>query len=167
MSGSHTQPSELLKLVPEGSVPNERRRKPAMLHRQSIPSVTTHVHGDSVTKMWSAYLVEAEKHDQRISDGWRDDANGVLIFVRPGPLIPYNRPIDKFKRPGCSQQPSEPSSLKATKSYPRTPVTKRRSFSDRSHSNSPVLPVTNSSSQWPFHRHLLLHPLFWSTACGC
>ncbi|KAH9962312.1 hypothetical protein BGW80DRAFT_1255672 [Lactifluus volemus] len=81
MSVSHTQPSELLKLVPEGSAPNERRRKPAMLHRQTIPSVTAHVHEDSVTKMWSAYMVEAEKHDQRISDGWRDDANGVLIFA--------------------------------------------------------------------------------------
>jgi hypothetical protein len=107
MSELDTQPSELLKLAHEDSAPNERRWKPGMLHRHTIPSVTGRE--DSAAKMWSAYLVEAERHDQRISDGWKDDANGLLIFVRPNPLIPCDCRTDKFKRPGCSQQPSEPS----------------------------------------------------------
>ncbi|KAI9438714.1 hypothetical protein H4582DRAFT_1814049, partial [Lactarius indigo] len=29
--------------------------------------------------MWSMYLSESEKHDKAISDGWKDDANGVLV----------------------------------------------------------------------------------------
>ncbi|KAH9172720.1 hypothetical protein EDB89DRAFT_856612 [Lactarius sanguifluus] len=32
-------------------------------------------------KMWSIYLSESEKHDKDISDGWKDDANGVLVFT--------------------------------------------------------------------------------------
>jgi hypothetical protein len=87
MSELDTQPSKLLKLAHEDSDPNERRGKAGILHRHTIPSVAAHE--DSVT-MWSAYLVEAEKHDQRISDGWKDGANGVLIFVRPNLLIPCN-----------------------------------------------------------------------------
>lgn len=42
---------------------------------------------DSVDKMWSAYMEEAEKHDERVSDAWRDDAEGVLVFVSPNTEI--------------------------------------------------------------------------------
>ncbi|KAH9054832.1 hypothetical protein EDB87DRAFT_1568024, partial [Lactarius vividus] len=40
---------------------------------------------DPSDKMWSIYLSESEKHDKVISDGWKDDANGVLVFVRISP----------------------------------------------------------------------------------
>ncbi|KAH8982898.1 hypothetical protein EDB92DRAFT_1620088 [Lactarius akahatsu] len=36
---------------------------------------------DPSDKMWSIYLSESEKHDKIISDGWKDDANGVLVFT--------------------------------------------------------------------------------------
>lgn len=36
--------------------------------------------------MWLMYLSESEKHDQAMSDGWKEDANGVLVFVRTSPL---------------------------------------------------------------------------------
>ena len=36
---------------------------------------------DSVDKMWSGYMEEAKNHDERVSDAWKDDANGVLVFV--------------------------------------------------------------------------------------
>ncbi|KAF8269478.1 hypothetical protein EI94DRAFT_1725110 [Lactarius quietus] len=36
---------------------------------------------DSVDKMWSGYMNEAKNHDERVSDAWRDDANGVLVFT--------------------------------------------------------------------------------------
>ncbi|KAF8269479.1 hypothetical protein EI94DRAFT_1799154 [Lactarius quietus] len=37
--------------------------------------------GDPSDKMWLMYLSEAEKHDKDISDAWKDDANGVLVFT--------------------------------------------------------------------------------------
>jgi hypothetical protein len=43
--------------------------------------------GDPSDKMWLMYLFESEKHDKDISDAWKDDANGVLVFVRISPSI--------------------------------------------------------------------------------
>ena len=37
--------------------------------------------------MWLMYLSESEKHAKDISDAWKDDANGVLVFVRVSPSI--------------------------------------------------------------------------------
>ncbi|KAI9456353.1 hypothetical protein BJY52DRAFT_560492 [Lactarius psammicola] len=37
--------------------------------------------GDPSDKLWLMYLSESEKHDRAISDGWKDDANGVLVFT--------------------------------------------------------------------------------------
>jgi hypothetical protein len=39
--------------------------------------------------MWLMYLSESEKHDKDISDAWKDDANGVLVFVRISPSMIY------------------------------------------------------------------------------
>ncbi|KAI0252544.1 hypothetical protein BJV78DRAFT_342802 [Lactifluus subvellereus] len=50
-----------------------------MLSRLTIPSATAHE--DSVNKMWSAYMEEAEKYDERMSDAWKGDADGVLVFT--------------------------------------------------------------------------------------
>jgi hypothetical protein len=38
-------------------------------------------------KMWSGYMNEAKNHDERVSDAWKDDANGVLVFVSPSTNI--------------------------------------------------------------------------------
>ncbi|KAH9018712.1 hypothetical protein EDB85DRAFT_600317, partial [Lactarius pseudohatsudake] len=37
--------------------------------------------GDPSDKTWLMYLSESEKYDKAISDGWKDDANGVLVFT--------------------------------------------------------------------------------------
>jgi hypothetical protein len=37
--------------------------------------------------MWSGYMNEAKNHDERVSDAWKDDANGVLVFVSPNSAI--------------------------------------------------------------------------------
>ncbi|KAI9438708.1 hypothetical protein H4582DRAFT_1814466, partial [Lactarius indigo] len=37
--------------------------------------------GDPTDKTWSMYLSESEKYDMAISDGWKDDANGILVFT--------------------------------------------------------------------------------------
>ncbi|KAH9074296.1 hypothetical protein EDB83DRAFT_2356101 [Lactarius deliciosus] len=36
---------------------------------------------DSENKMWSGYMEVADKHDTRVSDIWKDNANGVLVFT--------------------------------------------------------------------------------------
>ena len=41
-------------------------------------------YGDSYSssKLWSLYLTEADKYDKGLADTWKEDTNGILIFVR-------------------------------------------------------------------------------------
>lgn len=41
----------------------------------------------SGTKMWSAYMKEAEEYDRLMTDGWKDGAIGLLVFVSTDPSI--------------------------------------------------------------------------------
>jgi hypothetical protein len=34
------------------------------------------------------YLDEVKEDDKRISDAWKEDSNGILVFVSPNSLIP-------------------------------------------------------------------------------
>jgi hypothetical protein len=34
-----------------------------------------------VNEMWSEYLENVDDYDKRLTEGWKDDANGVLVFV--------------------------------------------------------------------------------------
>ncbi|KAH9018713.1 hypothetical protein EDB85DRAFT_600337 [Lactarius pseudohatsudake] len=45
------------------------------------PAAHDEARKDSENKMWSGYMEEADKHDTRVSDAWKDDANGVLVFT--------------------------------------------------------------------------------------
>ncbi len=38
-------------------------------------------HEDLVNEMWSEYLKSVDDYDKRLTDGWKADANGVLVFV--------------------------------------------------------------------------------------
>ena len=67
--------------IPEGGV-YRKLMGCACLTTLSVPPS-----GDSSDKMWLMYLSESEKHAKDISDAWKDDANGVLVFVRVSPLI--------------------------------------------------------------------------------
>ena len=52
------------------------------------PSVTPPTtQEDSIDKMWSAYLKEANEHDKFVTDLWRKDTSGVLFFVSFSSLI--------------------------------------------------------------------------------
>ena len=33
--------------------------------------------------MWTEYMKEAEMYDNRDADAWKDDSDGILVFVRP------------------------------------------------------------------------------------
>ena len=39
------------------------------------------VHEDLVNEMWAEYLKNVDDYDRRLTDGWKDDASGVLVFV--------------------------------------------------------------------------------------
>ncbi len=65
--------------IPEGGVYIDLWIAPCLTTPLVPPS------GDPSDKTWSMYLSESEKHDKAISDGWKDDANGVLVFVRISP----------------------------------------------------------------------------------
>ncbi|KAI0000142.1 hypothetical protein BJV74DRAFT_794417 [Russula compacta] len=44
-------------------------------------STRDEVHEDLVNDMWSEYLKDVEDYDTRVTDAWKDDANGVLVFT--------------------------------------------------------------------------------------
>lgn len=64
----------------EGSV-----EKQTILHFLTTPSDT--VQEDSANTMWSTYMKEAVEYDKFMTDGWREDAKGFLVFVSPSLLI--------------------------------------------------------------------------------
>ncbi|KAF8474395.1 hypothetical protein DFH94DRAFT_695460 [Russula ochroleuca] len=44
-------------------------------------STRDEVHEDLVNEMWSGYLKNVDEYDKRVTDGWKEDANGVLVFT--------------------------------------------------------------------------------------
>jgi hypothetical protein len=38
--------------------------------------------------MWNMYINEVKKDDKRMADAWKEDSNGILVFVSPNLLIP-------------------------------------------------------------------------------
>ena len=42
-------------------------------------------HGDSSDGLWSIYLTEAEKQDTEVTESWKGDTDGILVFVSPSP----------------------------------------------------------------------------------
>jgi hypothetical protein len=48
------------------------------------------VHEDLVNKMWFKYMKNVDDYDKRLTDGWKGDANGVLVFVSLHLLVPVS-----------------------------------------------------------------------------
>src|SRR6266404_3657232 len=42
-------------------------------------------HGDSSDGLWTIYLTEAEKQDTEVTESWKGDTEGILVFVSHGP----------------------------------------------------------------------------------
>jgi hypothetical protein len=40
-------------------------------------------HGDPSDGLWSMYLTEAEKQDAEVTESWKGDTDGTLVFVSP------------------------------------------------------------------------------------
>ncbi len=41
----------------------------------------TTVPKDSENTIWNMYLDQVEEEDKRMTDAWKEDANGILVFV--------------------------------------------------------------------------------------
>jgi hypothetical protein len=41
-------------------------------------------HGDASDGLWFMYLTEAEKQDAEVTESWKGDTDGILVFVSPG-----------------------------------------------------------------------------------
>jgi hypothetical protein len=50
-------------------------------------STPTTARQDSGNELWDMYLDEVKEEDKRISDAWKEDSNGILVFVSPNLLI--------------------------------------------------------------------------------
>jgi len=38
-------------------------------------------YGDPSGRLWMMYLTEAEKEDKEITENWKGDTDGILVFV--------------------------------------------------------------------------------------
>lgn len=82
-----TSPAEKLdideKLAPPASPEdvqphNNSRVVPAESHDRD-----TDEYDERAAKFWSVYVQEAESHDKALIETWKDDMEGIIIFVRP------------------------------------------------------------------------------------
>ena len=48
---------------------------------QRLLTTPATVQEDSMNKMWSSYMKEAEEYDKRVTDVWRKDTSNVLNYV--------------------------------------------------------------------------------------
>ena len=56
------------------------------------------VQEDSTNTMWSTYMKEALEYDNFMTEAWREDAKGFLVFVSPGPLVQCGHRTDNLER---------------------------------------------------------------------
>jgi hypothetical protein len=96
--------------------------RPRLTGFVAVPSATAQE--DSVSEMMSTENTsEPREHVQRMTDGWKEDAKGVLIFVSfVQPTLAFYRTdifFFLFQRPAFSPQSSLRLSSKATKCYPQ------------------------------------------------
>jgi hypothetical protein len=72
----------------QGGARNDTSGASRNVVRLSLPSLTPiTVRRDSRTEIWDMYLDEVKEDDKRISDAWKEDSNGILVFVSPNLLI--------------------------------------------------------------------------------
>ena len=105
------------------------------------------VQEDLVNEMWSEYLKNVDDYDKRLTDGWKDDANGVLVFVSLRLLVPVSITDNLGARPVFSPQLSHPSSSKATNAYHSILAASLRFSSDKYPTSLLVLQMAPTSNR--------------------
>jgi hypothetical protein len=67
--------------------PREARRtmivRPGMVGIASPTLTLSTAQEDSEKEMWTTYLEEVKDPDKRITDAWKEDADALVVFVRP------------------------------------------------------------------------------------
>ena len=58
------------------------------LNQPSQPTQGKLTFGDSSGRLFSLYSKAAKEEDDKMVERWQKDAEGILIFVSPGPWLP-------------------------------------------------------------------------------
>ena len=59
--------------------------------------ILTAAQQDSENEMWNMYMNEVKKDDKRMADAWKEDSNGILVFVSLNLLVPLLVSMTRFK----------------------------------------------------------------------
>jgi len=73
------------------------RRESWILYRCVDSESLTAVPEGSENDMWNIYLEEVKEDDQRIANAWKEDANGILVFVSLDLLVSLFIPMTILK----------------------------------------------------------------------
>jgi hypothetical protein len=93
------------------------------------------IYSDPLDRFWHLYLLDAEKQDAKLTERWKGDADGILIFVCAR-FPTFERALMSQRRPACLLLRSDRSSSPSFQTYNPLPPTKapQRSCSLRSSS---------------------------------
>jgi uncharacterized protein DUF6535 len=76
----------------------------------------------SENDIWNMYLVEVKENDKQITDAWKEDADGILVFVSLHLLVSLFFSMTSKKRLVFSPQLLAPLSSNSTNNCPPTMV---------------------------------------------
>jgi hypothetical protein len=91
----------------------------------------------SEEEMWSTYMEQVKEFDRRLTDSWKEDATGILVFVSCSLLITPSIAITA-KRPVFSLRQSAHLSSNSTKGCPPIVAIRQQPFFARFQSNFPI-----------------------------
>jgi len=66
-----------------GPTPNEGTSDISYHYTPNDTGSPATAQNESEKKMWTEYMKEAERYDIRAAESWKEDSNGLLVFVRP------------------------------------------------------------------------------------
>jgi len=73
--------------IPPTTVEGDERLNEAPLVSDTHETHDAEEYDERAAQFWSVYVEEAESHDKALVETWKDDMEGILIFVRI-PLSP-------------------------------------------------------------------------------
>ena len=106
-------------------------------------------------KMWTLSLSQFSEHDAAMAKRWKNDMDGILIYVRSTWFIGYCNPINvlgTFSRQVSSLRRLPHFSLTATRHSGPIPPTCPLDFFNKSRRNSPASPTESGSPLRPLTR---------------
>jgi hypothetical protein len=68
---------------------DEHPNEPPIVIRNKREAHDAEEYDERAAKFWSVYVGEAESHDKALVETWKDDMEGIIIFVRFSVLSAY------------------------------------------------------------------------------